>query len=351
MLELKNICKELDEFKISNINLPIEKGEYFVILGTSGVGKSILLETIAGFLVPDTGSIILNGKDITNIKIQKRNIGFVHQTQSLFPHLSVFKNIQYGLDISSISKKEKYKIIEKLADEFGINHLLHRKPDTLSGGEYQRVILARITAVKPEYILLDEPLSSLDTNSSLEIRRLLRNINRRGITIIHVTHNYEEALSLAGRIAVMENGKIIQTDIPENIFKHPKSQFVANFIGIKNFIRGNLHKVSNSDVSVFISNNINFHILTNSDESSGFLMIRSEDISISLLKPKSSALNNFKGKITDIAPARPGIEVTVDIGIELTALITKKSLDTLKLHTGKKIWINFKASAGKFFME
>jgi len=351
MLELKNISKDYDDFKLSNVNLQVEKGEYFVVLGTSGVGKSILLETIAGFSQPDSGSIILDGIDITHNKIQKRNLGFLHQKHSLFPHLSIYKNIQYGLNNFAISKKEKQKIINILADDFGIKHLLHRKPEALSGGEIQRVSLARITAIKPEYILLDEPLSQLDTYTSSEIRRLLRKINRRGVTIIHVTHNYEEAVSLAGKIAVMENGSIIQTDYPEIIFKHPKSQFVANFIGIKNFIRGSLHEVHGSDVSRFSSNNINFHLLTDKEEGSGFLIIRSEDISISKSKPKSSALNVFKGIIIDIAPARLGIEITVDIGVELTSLITRKSLNTLKLNTGREVWINFKASAAKFLME
>ncbi len=351
MLELKNITNVFDDFEIEDITLKINRNEYFVILGISGVGKSVLLETIAGFINPVIGKIILNNKDITLEKIQKRNIGFVHQAQSLFPHLNVYKNISYGLKNRNLSIREIKEKILTIAEDFEIGNLLKRKPETLSGGEYQRVSLARAIVINPDCILLDEPLSSLDIKSRSKIRALLRKIHRKGITIIHITHDYEEAVSLATRIAVMEKGKIIQVDTPENIFKHPKSEFIARFIGIKNFLKGELEYNENSDAAKFLINNLTFYCLTDVKPGKGYLMIRSKDIVLSMSSPKSSALNIYKGKITDIIPANPGMEIAVDIGVELMALITKKSLVSLGLEIGSNVWITFKASAGIFYEE
>jgi len=349
MLELKNISKIYSDFQIQNISFKINKGEYFIILGLSGAGKSVLLEIIAGLIRPDEGHIFLNGKDITTEKIQKRKIALVHQEQTLFPHLNVFKNIAYGFKC----KRLKYKVIKnqvkRLAQNVGLSHLLEHYPTTLSGGECQRVALARAIATEPACLLLDEPLSSLDTKLRYEMRALLRKIHNTGKTMLHVTHDYEEAVSLATKIAIIEQGSICQIDKPEEIFKYPKSEFVASFCGIKNFIKGFLRSTGNGKVSQFRANGLNFFILTNATSGEGYFILRSEDIIISRTQSKTSALNSFKGIIIDIAPARLGIEITVDIGIRIAALITKESYLNLDLKYGDNVWLNFKASAGKIF--
>jgi len=226
-----------------------------------------------------------------------------------------------------------------------ITHLLNRKPATLSGGELQRVALARTLALKPEILLLDEPLASLDIQLKDELRHLLRNINKKGQTIIHVTHDYQEVISLANKIAIINNGSIEQTGTPNEIFQHPKSQFIANFTGIKNFFKAEL-----KNKQAIINNSIAFTLLTDKTQGKGNVLINSQDIIISENKVESSACNNFKGIITDIIPAPLGIEIFTDIGIKMVALITTQSLKKLNLYKGKNIWISFKAS-GVIFLE
>ncbi|HEY6952422.1 MAG TPA: ATP-binding cassette domain-containing protein, partial [Bacteroidota bacterium] len=191
MLILDNISASAGAFRLKNITFTVDKGDYFVVLGSSGVGKSLLLETIAGLRTPESGTIRLRGVDITTESIQKRNISIVYQDADLFPHLSVYENIAYPLK----SRKQR-GVAEKVlnsAEMAGIADKLHRKPQTLSGGEYQRVALARSIAADSDIILLDEPLVSLDSKARSEFLALLRNVNRKGITVIHVTHDYEEA--------------------------------------------------------------------------------------------------------------------------------------------------------------
>ncbi|MFC1693633.1 ABC transporter ATP-binding protein [Candidatus Latescibacterota bacterium] len=350
MLKVRNITKKFETFVLKNISFEVKRGEYFVLLGKSGVGKTMLLEIIAGLLEPDSGNIGLNGHDITKEKIQKRYIGIVYQDQAIFPHLSVHENIAYPLRSRGIKRKEINARVEQLAEKTGIISFLNRKPETLSCGQVQRVALARTLATEPKCLLLDEPISSLDIEARSEIRVLLRKINRSGQTMIHVTHDYEEAISLATRIAVMEDGKISQVGSPHEIFQHPNSEFVAKFIGIKNVFKGEL-RTSGDELAEFVTEGIRFFILSDERSGTGFMILRNEDITVSNMKPYSSARNTFKGIITDIEMNRLKIEVTVDIGVEMSAMITRDSLEKLGLHLGKAVWINFKATAAKYFEE
>ncbi|MFC1528434.1 ABC transporter ATP-binding protein [Candidatus Latescibacterota bacterium] len=350
MLEVSNITKKIDKTILKDISFTVNKGEYFVLLGKSGVGKTVLLEIIAGLLEPDSGRIMLDGFDITKEKIQKRGIGIVYQDKALFPHLSVYDNIAYPLRCRGIKKEEIDVRVKQLAVKIGFMTFLRRKPETLSDGEAQRVALARSLATEPRCLLLDEPISSLDIQARTEIRALLRKINRTGMTMIHVTHDYEEAISLATRIAVIENGEITQTGSPDAVFHHPKSEFVAKFIGIKNVFKGELIN-SGNELAEFVTDGERFFILTDQKSGRGFVILRSEDITVSNTNPRTSARNTFRGTVIHIEKDRLRIWVTVDIGVEISALITKDSLIKLDLHSGKDVWINFKASAVKFIEE
>ena len=233
MLKLTGINKDFKGFKLSDISFTVEKGDYFILLGPSGAGKSLLLEIIAGLAIPDSGSLELYGRDITQLPIQKRKVGLVFQDHAIFPHMKVKSNLAYALHGQpgeSIHQK-----IMAMSANLGIGELLERYPSTLSGGELQRVALARTLIQEPEILLLDEPLSSMDTRLRSGTRSLLRKIHRAGQTIIHVTHDYEEALSLGNRIAVMDHGNILQTGTPDEVFHSPRNGFVAHFIGIRNF--------------------------------------------------------------------------------------------------------------------
>ena len=347
MISVENISLKAGSFELNNVSFTVDKGDYFVILGISGVGKSLLLESIAGLIGITSGKIFLRGRDITKEKIQKRNISIVYQEEDLFPHMSVFENIAYPLR----SKREK-EIKDKAgraAELVGIADKMNRRPETLSGGEYQRVALARSLAADNDLFLLDEPLSSLDSKSKGELRSLLRKLNREGITIIHVTHDYEEALSLANKIGIMENGKLVQVASPEEIFKHPKSEFVARFTGVKNFFRGQLKKTEGHDLKEFSSSGIKIACLTDVQDGEAFLMIDPDEISLSTQAETGSARNHFRGKITDIAIARLGLEIYINIGCEIVAQISSDAKKSLELETGKEVWVNFKASSCKIY--
>ncbi|OGU67164.1 MAG: hypothetical protein A2499_06520 [Stygiobacter sp. RIFOXYC12_FULL_38_8] len=347
MLKLENISLKVGEFELKNISFEVERCDYFVILGLSGVGKSLLLESIAGLINPTSGKIFLRGEEITSKKIQQRRVSIVYQDADLFPHLTVFENIAYPLKCNG-EKNIEEKVLS-CAEMVGAVEFLQRKPGTLSGGEYQRVSLARSLAADNDIFLLDEPLASLDSKSKSELRMLLRKLNRNGITIIHVTHDYEEAISLATKIGVMEKGALVHIAPPEEVFRHPKSEFVAHFIGTKNFFKGNLKTIPQSDLKEFAAAGINIFCLTDVEDGEVFLTLQPEEISISTETEKGSSRNHFKGKIIDIAPAKVGFEITVSIGAELIALVSGDSKGELKLEIGKEVWVNFKASSCKIY--
>ncbi len=350
MLRVSDLSKSIGEFNLRDVSFETAPGEYFVLLGASGVGKSVLLEVIAGIYLPDTGRIRLGGLDITSFKIQKRDVGMVFQDGALFPNLTVEENVAYGLKCLGKNSREIRSTVNDLAEELGFSSLMPRNPATLSGGETQRVALARALAITPRCLLLDEPLSSLDRGARSEIRTLLRNLKRRGITVVHVTHDYEEALSLADRVGIMEEGTIVQTGSPDNVFTHPVSGFVADFVGIRNFFRGRLtgSTSKNEQVSEFISNGITFNVLTDRDAGKGNIVIRSEDLTLSSSPVSTSARNSFRGRVVDLFPVRLGIEVIIDVGVELAALVTRGSVERMRIERGRELFVSFKASAVKF---
>ncbi|MCK6606479.1 MAG: ABC transporter ATP-binding protein [Ignavibacteriaceae bacterium] len=238
MLELNGITKQFGKFTaLDGINLAIRQGEFFCILGPSGCGKSTLLRIIAGFETPDSGSVIFDGEDISRTPPYKRNLNLVFQSYALFPHLNVLQNIEYGLRIKKVSESEIAERVNKVIKSIGLSGLEHRLPSQLSGGQQQRVALARAVVNQPKMLLLDEPLSSLDKKIAEQTLLELTDLQKRlGITFIYVTHNQSEALTLADRIALFNNGRIEQVGTPEEIYKRPASHFAADFIGKMNFL-------------------------------------------------------------------------------------------------------------------
>jgi molybdopterin-binding protein len=347
MLVVENISVRVGGFELRNINFSVEQGEYFVILGLSGVGKSVLLETIAGLTKPAAGRIFLRGRDLVLMSIQKRNVGIVYQGDDLFPHLSVYDNIAYPL--RSRKQEQIGEKVRRAAGQTGIEDKLGRKPGTLSGGEYQRAALARSLAAGSDVFLLDEPLSSLDAKAKNELRALLRKLNRSGITMIHVTHDFEEAISLAHKIGIMEHGELVHVAPPEEIFRHPKSDFVAHFIGIKNYLKGSVRTVAGSDLKEFAADGITVLCLTDVADGEAHLIIRSDEITVANAPEAGSSRNRFRGRIADIAPAKLGLEVSVDVGVEMVATISRHAAQALQLEIGKDVWIAFKAASCKIY--
>ncbi len=346
-LRVEGLSKRLGDFSINDVSFEVAEGEYFILLGASGVGKTILLETITGIAPPDAGGIFLDGRDITSERIQRRRIGLVFQNQALFPHMTVRGNIEYGLRGGERGRGAAAKVGE-VARDLGIAGLLGRRPGTLSGGEAQRVALARTLVTGPACLLLDEPLASLDIAARSGMRSLLRRLNRSGMTMIHVTHDYEEAISLATRIGVMEGGTVTQVGTPGEIFRRPASEFVARFVGIKNFFHGRIVGSDGSGEAFFESEGIRLVVMSDAARGEGHIVIRSEDVTVSTENSPSSARNVFEGTVTDIFPARLGVEVIADIGVEIAALVTSESVGRLGLECGSRVYVHVKASAARF---
>ncbi len=281
-----------------------------------------------------------------------RQVGLVFQDYAIFPHMTVKENIAYGLKNKKLDHREIATRVNNLAEQMSIAPLLERKPATLSGGELQRVALARTLASEPHLLLLDEPLSSLDVQIRGGMRQLLRQIHQGGQTILHVTHDYEEAISLATGIAIIHDGTIIQTGTPDQVFHHPKSEFVANFTGIKNFFPARLMEAVNASdgniIMAVVKDKLNIGVLTDQQKGEGFIMIRGEDIIVSNSRIETSAVNQFECRIMDIHRGIHGIELHIDCGIELVAIISKHSLNELHLEEGKTVWASIKASAVRF---
>lgn len=350
MLELINISVKAGSFYLKNICFKVKRGDYFVLLGSSGSGKTILLETIAGIHKSLNGWILLNEKDITFEKTQRRKIGIVFQDYALFPHLTVFENVAFPLRQKHISKTELKEQVGAVCRDLEIEHLQHRSVQGLSGGEMQRVALARTLAMKPEVLLLDEPLSALDAKLRWETRMLLRKLNKQGQTIVHVTHDYEEAMVLASCVAVMEQGEIKQVGSPWEVFQNPGSSFVASLIGIKNYFRAESFPPENETISsrVVIENNISVCINASLQKGKGVVIIGGNEIVLSLEKQQTSMVNNFEGVVKDIIHTALGVEVLIDIGVSLYVTITKESLEKLSIEIGKRLWVGFKASSVRF---
>jgi molybdate/tungstate transport system ATP-binding protein len=346
MLELKNIYLQLGNFSLKSISFSVEKGDYFILLGVSGAGKTMILETIAGLVTPGSGSVYLEDWEITREKIQNRGVGLVFQDHAIFPHMTVRENIAYSLH-GKIHNSEKKSRIESAARQMKISSMLDRRPATLSGGELQRVALARTLVQRPKILLLDEPLASMDVQLRGELRSLLRQLNRNGQTIIHVTHDYDEAISLGNRIAVMHDGSILQQGTPEEVFHFPTSEFVAHFTGAKNFFPAKSFLNGESNV-VHVNEKVKIKVAGEELSPEGFIILRNEDIFLSNSEVETSAVNNFKGIIKELVPSRSGVEVTVDIGIILYVLITHESVKNLCLAENSTVWVHFKATAVRF---
>lgn len=348
MIEVSSLSYHTGKFSLRDISFRVENGETMVVLGPTGAGKTVLLELIAGFRKPDAGEIHVGEKSVTYMPPERRKIGIVYQDYMLFPHLSVRDNIAYGLRRSQhISSNWVASRVEDIARQLVIDHLLDRRTRRLSGGEQQRVALARTLIVEPEILLLDEPFSAVDPSTKeMLMRELGMILESRRIPVIYVTHDQIEASEMADRIAIMNEGKIVQLDLPEDVLRAPKSEFVAGFMGTRNILRG---RASRSDGMTAVE--IGNVILYSSIELEGdaHVTIRPEDIIVSKERLESSARNSLKCRVMEISEKGGIVHVKGDCGIELTASITRESFKDLRITLEDEIFMTFKASNVNLF--
>lgn len=252
ILQLLNLCKSYeDQPVIRSINLQVGSGEFLTLLGPSGCGKTTTLRLLAGFEQPDEGEIRMDGTDITSLPPYRRDVNTVFQSYALFPHMNIFDNIAFGLRMKKVPKAVLEQRVAEMLTLIQMSDFAKRKPDQLSGGQKQRVAIARALVNQPQILLLDEPLGALDLKLRKQMQGELKHLQQKlGITFIYVTHDQEEALSISDRIAVMNNGKIEQIGTPEDIYNHPRSRFVATFIGEANLLEARIMDFSKESMQV-----------------------------------------------------------------------------------------------------
>lgn len=256
-LELKEIKKSFTEGEavLDNISLEISKGEFITLLGSSGCGKTTMLRIIAGLEQPDAGSVWLDGREVTGLEPNQRNVNTVFQNYALFPHMNVAENIGYGLKLKKVPKSEIRKKVSQMLELVQLEGYEKRKPSELSGGQKQRVAIARALVNNPEVLLLDEPLGALDLQLRRAMQIELKHLQKKlGITFIYITHDQEEAINMSDRIAVMKDGRIEQIGTPDEIYNHPKTSYVATFVGNANILHGVAESIQGENAIVKIGN-------------------------------------------------------------------------------------------------
>lgn len=323
-LELKNLKKSFTpgEYVLQGINLKIEQGEFVTLLGSSGCGKTTTLRIIAGLEQPDRGSVWLEGKDVTNLEPNERDVNTVFQNYALFPHMNVADNIGYGLKIRKVPKADIKKKVKEMLELVQLEGYEKRKPAELSGGQKQRVAIARALANNPRVLLLDEPLGALDLQlrraMQLELKRLQKKL---GITFIYITHDQEEAINMSDRIVVMNQGRFEQIGTPDEIYNHPKTSYVATFVGNANILEGKVTEINGSSVRVEIGNEM-ASICTDETVKAGdeiTFAVRSENIALDENETGSAKYLHATVKEKNFAAGQLRVLLVLPDGTEITA--------------------------------
>ncbi len=343
MIEIKSLSLQLGPFSLSDINLTVGDREYFVILGPTGAGKTILIECIAGLHRFRKGEIWVDGHNVTSLPPEKREIGYVPQDYALFPFLDVKENMIFGLREKDPPKKEIRERVESLAGLLGISHLLNRHVHTLSGGEKQRVALARAFAISPKILLLDEPLSSLDVRTSKYLRLELRRLHKAlGVTTMHVTHDLMEAEEMADRIAILDMGRLEQVGTPDEVFFCPRTETVSDFMGTPNILDCEHYRTLGHGLMEAICGGIPV-ILPYQGNGVKKVALSPRDIQVSINRPTGPEVNYFRGVVAKIEPFSSLVRLGVKAGRNM--LLTELPTDTFQsmdIRVGHEVFLVLK---------
>lgn len=324
-IDISGLTKTYEAFRaVDAVDLHVSEGEFVIVLGPSGCGKTTTLRMLAGFIEPDGGKVVLGEREITHEPPHRRNIGLVFQNYALFPHLTIFENVAFGLRRRKVEPAEIETRVKDALSLVDLSHLADRLPRQLSGGQQQRVAIARAIAIRPDILLLDEPLSNLDAKLRLQVREELRKLQKRlGITTIMVTHDQEEAMSVGDRLVLMQSGRIEQVGTPEDLYNRPANRFVADFIGRTNFLRGQVGENQSFRTEGGLQLN---GALPKTDATE--VMIRPEAIRINAASTPAGAnqiaakVDNhvFLGGVVELSLALPGVE-------RITAVATPQDIE------------------------
>ncbi len=364
-IRISHITKTFSGFvAVDDLSLDVRRGEIFCLLGGSGSGKSTLLRMLAGFETPDRGTIEIDGQDMTGVPPWDRPINMMFQSYALFPHMTVEKNVEYGLRQDRVPKAERAERVAKMLDLVKLGPFAHRKPNQLSGGQRQRVALARALVKRPKALLLDEPLSALDKKLREETQYELQDIqDKLGTTFIVVTHDQEEAMTLGDRIGVMDAGKLIQVDAPRDLYEYPRSRFIANFVGSVNMIEGQViedeadHVVLDSPAlggRVFIHHGLSCQL-----GQTMWVAVRPEKMRVSRERPeagvdipaegfRAEGFNMAEGVVEDISYLGNVTHFRIRLASGITVRVTQANVDrqTGGLTWEDRVWIHWPAEAG-----
>ena len=334
---IKDAVKRYGDFiALNGVSLDIREGEFFTLLGPSGCGKTTLLRMIAGFNSIEGGDFYFGEKRINDVAAHKRDIGMVFQNYAIFPHLTVWENVAYGLQARKTPKAEMDKRVEEALELVQISHLADRKPNELSGGQQQRVALARAFVIEPSVLLMDEPLSNLDAKLRVQMRTVIKKLQRRlGITTIYVTHDQEEALAISDRIAVMKDGHIMQIGTPNEIYAKPQNPFVAGFIGVSNFLDCTVKGGESGIADVTIQGELSIQVpVRKAYTGKGKISARPEQLFFSE--------NGMPGKILISTFLGDFIEYEVELDNGQSLLLNEYTKDISAVHSdGERVHVSF----------
>ncbi len=337
MIRLEGVSRSWGSFSLREISLRVKAGEYFVIVGPTGSGKTLLLETIAGIYRPDSGRIFLEGREVTDLPPERRRVGFVYQEHCLFPHLTVRENIAYGLRYQRKGRAEMRRRVDGLVELLKLHQIADRpSPEGLSGGERQKVALARALAVDPAVLLLDEPLAAMDYSSREQVMETLQEINRGlGVTVVHVTHQYSEAGALADRIGVMRGGRLLQTGTVHEVFWRPANRFVATLVGVKNQFPGRYVRADGALAEIEAGG---LRLRTRGRDIPGEVLVCLRPEDVALRREGNGGVNAIPAVVTEVADLGLSVRVKVQAGdLPVVAVMGKQQAEQLALRPGERI--------------